>query len=233
MSALEPAYLLHTKPYRETSVLADFLTLHHGKIRGVLRGVRSAKRQQQGDLTLFSPKWIVWKGDGELVSISHVESHYSNLRLENQALLCGFYLNELLVRLLPLWEAYPALYAAYERVLEQLSHSINLEPPLRCFEKRLLESLGYGLPLHAVGHQADPLSSEAWYLFYPDKGAERVGSGDDSLAGSYPGSHLIALREENWSTSESLVDAKKIMRQAIDRLLGGKPLKSRELFVSI
>ncbi len=235
MQQLEPAYLLHARPYRNTSLLVDFFTLKHGRVNGVLRGARGDNSKSQnklrGIVQPFIPLEISWTGKSELVAIRHVEPANSYHSLNGNAILYGFYINELMARLVHMHDAHEDLYFAYEKLLNNLSESSFHEAQLRIFEKRLLLNLGYALPLTHECNSEVEVVAESWYHFTPDQGPQRVDSQTTVSDLAISGASLLALDREELTEIQALRDAKRLMRQALGRLLGNKPLKSRELFI--
>lgn len=223
-ASLDEALVLHMRAYRETSCLVDLLTRERGRVRLLAKGVRRG-RQPSGDLTPFSRIRYTVGGRGELRLLTSSEGVPGWTRLEGEALYCGFYVAELVIRLLPLEDAHPELYEEILSVIHQLSTGLRPEPLLRRFERALLEELGYGLSLFedALG---DPIDAQGHYLYHPEQGAERV----SEVQGSLPGSTLIALASGDFEDERDLRFAKKLMRGILDRHLEGQPLKSRELF---
>lgn len=141
----QEAYCLHRRPYRETSFLVDVLTVDHGRFTVIARAARAVKNSSQGLLQPFTPLLISWAGHGELVTLTQVELHGEVKQLQGEALYAGFYLNELLMRLLQPWDPYPQVYSMYAETLSALCESGLQSKILRLFEKSLLEELGYGL----------------------------------------------------------------------------------------
>ena len=233
MWTLEPAYLLHAVAYRNTSLLADFFTLKHGRVNGVVRGARSTNSQLRGIVQPFVALEISWTGKGDLVTIRQIEPANSSHYLRGGAILYGFYLNELLLRLLRVREAHETLYRAYHHALTCLSRGEASAVTLRLFEKRLLHALGYGLQLGHEYNTGVPIDALAWYEFIPDRGAQRITVNHRAPKWAFPGSSLLALNQENLVCPRDLSDAKRLMRHAIAQVLDFKPLKSRELFRSL
>jgi len=221
-ASAQPAYVLHSRPYRETSALVDFLT-PGGRVRGVLRGARG----KAGSLARpFVPLSVEFRGKGELRSVGRLESAGNSPWLVGEALFSGLYLNELLVRLLPLEDAHPALYEHYALTLEALAQGRPLEPLLRAFEWRLLDELGYAFALD-TDSGGNAVVSDGLYRLSVDEGLERVFS---FAPGLFSGTDLLAMATADWSAAGALLAAKRLMRQALAAHLGGKPLMSRELF---
>lgn len=223
-ASLDEAIVLHIRAYRETSGLVDLLTRKQGRLRVLAKGFRRG-RHSSGDLSPFSRIRYTLGGRGELRLLTTWEGISGWQRLEGEGLYCGFYVAELLMRLLPLEDAHPDLYEDILFALQQLGEGVKPERILRRFERALLEELGYGLSLweDALG---DPIEANAFYLYHPEQGAQRV----PEAQGGIPGSTLTALATGDFENERDLFFAKKLMRSILDRQLEGRPLKSRELF---
>lgn len=141
---LEPAFILHRRPYRNTSLILDLFTKYHGRLSVVARSARGLKSRYRGVLQLFTPLLVSFSGKTELKSLGQVELTDTTYALEGQALLCAFYLNELLQRLLLQEDPYPDLFEDYQLNLMILEKKQKIQANLRYFEKRLLDQLGYG-----------------------------------------------------------------------------------------
>lgn len=223
IAASFPAFVLHSRPYKETSALVDFLTAE-GRLRAVLRGARG----KAGSLArAFVPLELELRGRGELKSVARLEAGGIPHLLGGDALFSGLYLNELLVRLLPAEDPHPQLFDHYAATLAALAAGRPLEPLLRSFEWRLLDDLGYGFALDrdCQGQPVDPLGLYQWL---PDAGFQPV---VQLQPGLFHGRELLALVEADWALPGALAAAKRLMRQALAPHLGGRPLVSRELFI--
>lgn len=218
----QPAYVLHSRAYKETSALVDFFT-PQGRVRAVLRRARG----KGGSLVRpFVPLELELRGRGELKNVGRLETVGMAPWLHGDAVFSGLYLNELLMRLLPAEAPSPGLFDHYAQTLQALLAGRPLEPLLRAFEWRLLDELGYAFSLHRdVVDQ--PIAAEGLYRLRVDAGLERV---ELSQPGLFSGTELLALAEADWETPGALLAAKRLMRQALAVHLGGKPLVSRELF---
>jgi DNA repair protein RecO (recombination protein O) len=218
----EPAYLLHTRPYRESSVLAELLVAERGRVGVVMRGARGKPATQ-----IFQPLLVRIAGHGELKTLKAAEPGGSLLMLAGNALFSGFYLNELLVRLLSRDLPLPGLFMAYAQALGELAESADIEPILRRFEKLLLDSLGYGFDFDIDCRSGSPMEPGLFYTYLPEGGLGQCAPGRDAYAGEV----LLALAEGDYTTPEPRQAAKRILRLALSRQLGDRPLKSRELFL--
>jgi DNA repair protein RecO (recombination protein O) len=218
----QPAYVLHSRSYKESSSLVDLLT-PQGRTRAVLRSARG----KAGSLVRpFIPLELELRGRSELKTVARLEAAGVPNLLQGDALFSGLYLNELLIRLLPADDAHPELFAHYAATLPLLAAGQPLEPLLRAFEWRLLEQLGYGFSLTHDLHGA-AVHEQQLYRLVADAGLEPVAQ---LQPGVFQGGDLLAMADTQWSTPGVLAAAKRLMRQALAPHLGSKPLVSRELF---
>jgi len=226
---LAPGYVLHQRPYRESSALLEVFTESHGRIGLVARGVRSQKSRQRGELQPFRSLRLSWSARGELGTLTGVEADAPGTRLQGTALYSAFYLNELLVRLLVRNDPHPGLYGCYQATLGGLMQDGDIEPLLRLFEKTLLQEIGYGLLLDSEVESGEPVQPECYYDYHLESGPVLVAR-QDVRAFVFKGSSLLALQRGQLTGTDVLHDAKRLMRSALNLYLGNKPLKSRELF---
>jgi DNA repair protein RecO (recombination protein O) len=226
---LQPAYILHTRPYRDTSMLVDFLTPEFGRITAVARGVRSRKTPKRNLLNPFTRLLISFQGKTDLKLLTHFEAEGAHFPLTAKHLFSGFYLNELLVRLLPELDAHPEMYSLYEQSLQALSGQQDLEPILRVFEFQLLQELGYGIDFGADAKSGEMISTQASYCLDPAQGIYSAYA-EVPLNFQFSGQHINAIAQRDFSLPEVKQTAKRISRILLKPLLGSKPLMSRELF---
>lgn len=229
---LQPAYLLHARAYRDTSVLADLLTLDYGLIRAVARGARGRRRRFL--LQQHQPLLVSCRGRGELLTLTHAEHAAPGFFLRDDWLFSALYLNELLERVLPPHESFPEIYRLYQHALLKLQQQSALEPVLRTFEWQLLATLGYWPDLTSV-------KETACYIWQSDAGLVPV---SPDTPGAFSGAALaglqvflsaqhnqaLAVNEPGTMQQVDLVIAKRLMRQMLRPLLGSRPLMSRALF---
>lgn len=218
----EAALVLHARPYRETSAIVNLLSASHGRVAVVARGVRGGKRGNV--LQPFNRVRVGWTGRGNLHTLSGCEPTHHTW-LAGDALASGFYVVELLMRLLPEHESVPGVYAAACWILERLEAGDAPDVVLRVFEKLLLDELGYGLDFSRNADTGEPLAGDAEYVLQPGTGFIAAGS---SVRG-FPGAVLADIEAGRFHSRAARVAAKKIFRQALGTLLGPRPLTSRRL----
>ncbi len=229
----QPAFVLHAAEYRESSLRLEVFARDHGRLGLIARGARRAASGLRGVLSAFQPLLIGWSGRGELPTLTGAEFEGAGAVLTGRALLCGFYLNELLMRLLHRHDPHERLYAVYGATVRRLGGETDTtEAALRIFEKRLLEEVGYGLVLDREVADNSPIVSEALYRYVPDRGPLPAGrAGAEGIP--MHGASLLALAREELQGGTELVEAKRLLRGVLARHLGDKPLRSRELFRQI
>jgi len=226
---LQPAFLLHRKPYRDTSLLIEAFSETHGRLGLVARGARSRRGGQAGLLQPFQPLLLSWSGRGELQTLIGAESQQPSLSLHGDSLISGFYLNELLMRLLPRHDPHPTLYHRYAQTLLQLAHAGMDEWLLRLFERDLLQELGYGLLLTHEGGSGEMVQADVRYCYHPEFGPQRQFAADEPCLRVH-GATLLCLAQGGQADSRSRSEAKRLMRGVLSGYLGNRPLASRELF---
>lgn len=225
------AFVLHSRPYRESSALLELLTAEQGRIGAVMRGARGSRRSAAP--MLFQPQLMTLAGQGELRQLRQAEAVGLPLQLGGMSLFSGLYLNELLVRLLGRDEPVPELFASYGQALALLAATSDVEPVLRQLEWQLLDTLGLAPELGVDCDRGLPLEPEASYRLWPERGVsaarERAGAG---LV--FTGAELLALAAGDWARDDDVRRAaKRALRALLARPLGPRPLKSRELFVQL
>ncbi len=221
----QPAYVLHSRAYRESSALVDFLT-PQGRLRAVLRSARG----KAGSLARpFIPLEAEFRGRGELKNVGRLDPAGIPNLLVGEALFSGIYLNELLIRLLPAEAPHPAVFEHYAMTVLALAEGRALEPLLRSFEWRLLDELGYGFALN-LDSEGQPIVEAGLYRLQTETGLVPIGH---FQPGVFHGIELLAMADADWTTPGALAAAKRLMRQALAPQLGGRPLVSRELFMTL
>jgi len=223
---LQDAFLLHRRPYRETSLLIDVLTRDHGLVGMIAKGVMRGRGAHAALLRPFVPLAVSWAGRSGLPILTEVEGRGSAPALSGKSLYCGFYLNELLMRLLPAHDPHPDLFVRYEHALSAMRDNGALELTLRLFELALLDQLGYGPEFAHEGESGRVIQADRYYRYDVEKGVYPAQPGPGSLRGAT----LLGLCAGRLSGDQSLDEAKRLMRAILHHHLGGRPLKSRDLF---
>lgn len=224
---LTPVYVLHTRAFSNTSLVVELFSQQYGIVSALARSARGPKSRYKGQLQLFTPLLASWSGRHELKMLGNLELNGMPLQLNQQPLFCGFYFNELLSRLLHKDDPHPKLFSLYHESLSRLENNIPIARVLRLFEKKLLEDLGYGLPLTFEAKTHEKIKADSYYHFVPNQGFFLT----DDVHHGFCGADLLLIREEKFEQVSTTDTAKKIMRSAITFLLGNKPLMSRELFL--
>ena len=216
--ALQPAYVLARRPFRDTSLLIEAFSVQNGRVGLVARGVRGAKSARSALLQPLRPLLLSWVDSGDLGTLTGAEADGTPPELKGERLFCGWYVNELLLNMLQRHDAHPALFELYAATMRDLATQ-PVEVPLRRFELRLLAELGYGLNLSGA------LNADARYFYDWERGLLPSESGPATFGGA----SLIAMRDDSLSDPEHLRDARRLLREALRRQLGGRELKTPRL----
>lgn len=213
---LEPAFVLHHREYRDTSRILDVFSERHGRLTLFARGARGPKSKLASLLMPFRSLLLSWTGRGDAAQLTGAEPGGEPLVLPARLVLSGFYLNELIINLTTRHDPQPQLFEDYGRTLRRLCVEAQPEPALRVFEKRLLESIGYGLEIE--------VDAGSHYQYRPSDGLHEV---REDVPGAYAGRCLLALREESLDDPHALDVARRVLRQALDHCLEGRELRTR------
>lgn len=245
----QPAYVLHRRPYRESSALVELLTRDFGRVGAVVRGVRRSPRSTL-DIEPFSQIGVTWRGRGELVTVSRSET-LARRNLTGDALFAGLYINELLVKTLGREEPVTALFDHYEAVIGslaqartaavdgaavvpspgELGRASHMEPALRTFERRLLDELGYGIAFDLDLASGRPIERDKQYRIVDGEGFTEAGAKTDASPELlFSGRQIAAMDAGDYDDRAVRQAAKMILRRAIALRLNGKPLNTRSLF---
>ena len=227
-----PGYVLHSRPWRETSLIVEAFAREHGRVGLVARGARRARSRLRGTLLPFHLLLLSWSGRGELPTLTGADTEGGPVRtLRGRALFSGFYLNELLLKLLPRNDPHPGLFDDYRRALAALGEEGRaLDGVLRTFEKRLLDALGYGPTLDRAVDTGAPVSPDRRYRYVPERGPVEAAGAEDGPVVS--GRTLLALAGGRLGGGGDLerAEARRLMRAVLAPHLGPRPLGSRALF---
>jgi DNA repair protein RecO (recombination protein O) len=221
----EAGYVLHTYPYKETSLIAELFTRRFGRVAVLARGARRPRSAMRGVLLSFHPLRLSWSGSAELGTLIAAEWAGALRPLAGQGLMCGFYVNELVLRLLPREDPHEALFDRYGEALARLSSQEALAVVLRTFEKRLLAELGYA-PVLDRDVASRPIDADALYAYEPERGpvpanATRPG------AVVVRGRTLLDVAADDYSRPETREEARDLMRALIGERLHGQVLHTR------
>jgi DNA repair protein RecO (recombination protein O) len=225
------AYLLHAYPYSETSLILDIFARDHGRVALLARGARRPRSALRGVLIGFQPLEMGWFGGGEVKTLAKAEWQGGMPLLQGRCLLLGYYLNELLLKLLPREDAHPTLFSAYAQALGALACGASDAPELRRFEKTLLKELGYGLTLDQEATAGAPVEADREYLYLVERGPVPA-SGREGVS-PIRGKTLLDLAADDYRDPRTLLESKMLMRQLFNHYLAGQTLQSRRVFVEL
>jgi DNA repair protein RecO (recombination protein O) len=225
----EPGYVLHTYPYKETSLIVEAFTRRHGRVSLLARGARRPRSAMRGVLLAFHPLRFGWSGSAELSNLIAAEWGGALQPLAGRGLMCGFYLSELVLRLLPREDPHEALFDAYSEALARLSAAQPYPAVLRSFEKRLLAELGYAPLLDREAMSGEPIDASGSYVYEPDRGPVRGSHGDLRVSGRT----LLDLAADDYSRSETRDEARYLMRALIGQRLHGQVLHTRSVLMEL
>ena len=223
---LAPGYILHHRPYRDTSRILDVLVRDHGRLTLFARGVRGPKPRFGGVLQPFDLLLLSFQVGREAGQLTGAESAESAPPLPAGSLMSGFYLNELLLKLTTRHDPIPEVFEEYRRALSGLRAGGRVEAVLRVFEKRLLEAVGYGMDLTAEARTGKAIEAEGFYRFVASEGmVPAVELDADAVAGT----SILALAREELGEGRGLEDARKVLKAALAERLEGKELTTRRV----
>ena len=229
----QPVYVLHTYPYKETSLVVELFTRDFGRVSAVAKGARRPRSAMRGMLQSFQPLLGAWSGKLELKTLHSLEWYSGLLMLQGEALMCGFYLNELLLRLLPREDAHEALFDEYTQTLKLLSlapdDSANI---LRRFELRLLQALGYAVPL-TQNIRDEAVTAEAHYYYVPEVGPVSSKHDYQENGVQLSGKTLLDMAQDDYTDLQTQQQSKQLMRLLLAHYLGDKPLHTRQLLIDL
>jgi DNA repair protein RecO (recombination protein O) len=224
---LQEGFILHRRPYRESSLLLDVLSRDYGRVALVAKGVRGKRAKGGALLQPFNRLSLSWTGRSDLQTLTGVEWGRPSRHLDAPRLYCGLYMNELLTRFLHRHDPHPELFVNYAASVNALAEGAHVERTLRLFELTLLREVGYGLQLDCEAPGGQRIEAGKRYEYLPERGPTEA---ERPSAAAVDGVVLIGLRERRLDNDAVLADAKRLLRRVIAHHLGGKPLRSRTLF---
>jgi DNA repair protein RecO (recombination protein O) len=223
-------YVLHTYPFKETSLVAELFTKQFGRVATVAKGARRPRSAMRGQLQAFQMFAATWSGKSELKTLHGIEWADSLVSLQGEALMCGFYLNELLLRLLPREDAHEALFDFYQVTLKTLANGQDLATHLRRFELKLLQEMGYAVPLMADENGETILADKA-YRYEAEYGACELSATKNGVQLS--GKTLLDMARDDYANLQTQQQSKQLMRYLLAHYLGDKPLHTRQLLIDL
>ncbi|HEY9134743.1 MAG TPA: DNA repair protein RecO [Pseudomonadales bacterium] len=233
---LAKAFILHTRPYQESSLIVDVFSRDHGRFSGVVKGARRKNSRKQGLLQPFIPLLISWQGKSELKTITQLEYYQPPIVLPGAAVFSGLYLNELLIKILHKFDPHEAIFDRYRLCLQAIADHDAIEVSLRQFERFILHDLGYGFSFStAIGTEAGvelTIQPEKFYQFDPQQGflALHTQPSEKLQAYCFTGQEILAIDRNDLSQKEVRRSAKRLLRMALAQHLGNEPLKSVAMF---
>jgi DNA repair protein RecO (recombination protein O) len=224
----EPAFVLHSYPFRETSLVLEVFSRQHGRVPLVARGARRPRSALRGLLMGFQPLSLSWFGKHELRTLHAAEWQGGQPQLQGTALLCGFYLNELLLNLMARDDPHEILFDYYQQTLLRLAQEVDHAFTLRCFEKHMLQELGYALRLETEANSGKAIVPDLNYRYILELGA--IAETSDSAQGMpVLGKTLLDMAADDYRDVNSARQSKLLMRMLLDHHLAGKTMHTREL----
>jgi DNA repair protein RecO (recombination protein O) len=225
---LVPAFLLHQRAWRDSSRIIEFLARDHGRVVLFAKGVRRAGSSLGAVLQPFAPLVLSWVGSGDGGTLTGAEFDGEPLRLPPARLMSGYYLNELLLRLLGREDPHPQVYCAYREALAGLGRDASQSRVLRLFEKRLLDALGLGVDYAHLLADGAPVRADAYYHVAPARGVLGLAARADAASACH-GAELLSLAAEQLEDPASLATARRLLSAALAGPLDGHELASRRV----
>lgn len=226
----QAVYVLHTYAFKETSLVAELFTKEHGRVATLAKGARRPRSAMRGQLQSFQKLSATWSGKNELKTLHSLDWADSLVVLQGEALMCGFYLNELLLRLLPREDEHEQLFDYYQLTLRVLAKGVDLAIHLRRFELRLLQEMGYAVPL-ALDENDEAIKPGRDYRYEAEYGACDLSATKNGIALS--GQTLLDMERDNYTNEQTQQQSKQLMRYLLTHYLDDKPLHTRQLLIDL
>ena len=230
----QAVYVLHTFPFKETSLVVELFAHGFGRVAATAKGARRPRSAMRGMLQAFQPLVATWSGKLELKTLHSLDWGGGLLLLKGEALMCGFYLNELLLRLLPREDPHEALFEYYSATLKILGSGEDLASTLRRFELKLLQELGYAIPLGVDAENIAIVATQS-YRYEAEHGAIRLNAALKHTQNGVQlsGETLLAMANDDYSQTQTQQQSKLLMRYLLAHYLGDKPLHTRQLLIDL
>ena len=229
----EAGFVLHAHPYRETSLVLDVFTRDHGRVAMVAKGAKRPHSALRAVLQHFHPIALSWTGRGEVKTLTKAEYVGGMLPLAGDALLSGFYLNELLLRFCPREDAHPALFRHYMATLTRLSHGEPASFVLRSFERVLLQETGFAVAFDQCLRSGERVQPGLDYVYQPERGVRRAHASDPSSWPVVSGQTLLDMAQDDYSRAQTVSQSRALMRFLLHYYLQGAPLKTRQILIDL
>lgn len=226
----QAVYVLHTYPFKETSLVVELFSQQYGRVAAVAKGARRPHSVMRGMLQSFQQLSGTWSGKNELKTLHSLDWSAGLTLIKGEALMCGFYINELLLRLLPREDAHENLFIHYEQALQMLADECDLATTLRRFELKLLQELGYAVPLLADENEL-AIDADKVYRYEAEYGACELKATKNGV--QLQGKTLLDMAENDYSDAQTQLQSKQLMRYLLAHYLGDKPLHTRQLLIDL
>jgi DNA repair protein RecO (recombination protein O) len=226
----QSVYVLHTYPFKETSLVVELFSKQFGRIAAVAKGARRPHSAMRGMLQSFQMLSGAWSGKNDLKTLHSLDWSAGLTLIKGEALMCGFYMNELLLRLLPREDAHEILFEYYAKTMQTLSNGVDFATTLRRFELKLLQELGYAVPL-LIDENALEIVPENTYRYEAEYGASELKATKNGVQLS--GKTLLDMAQDDYADSTTQSQSKQLMRYLLAHYLGDKPLHTRQLLIDL
>lgn len=226
----QAVYVLHTYPFKETSLVVELFSQQYGRVAAVAKGARRPHSAMRGMLQSFQMLSGAWSGRNELKTLHSLDWSAGLTMIKGEALMCGFYMNELLLRLLPREDAHENLFLHYEEVLQLLASEHDLATILRRFELKLLQELGYAVPL-LTDENEFAIDADKVYRYEAEYGACELKATKNGV--QLQGKTLLDMAKNDYSDAQTQLQSKQLMRYLLAHYLGDKPLHTRQLLIDL
>jgi DNA repair protein RecO (recombination protein O) len=229
----QPAFVLHSYPYRETSLVIDVFSRDHGRLALVAKGAKRPHSALRGVLQTFQPLSLSWSGKSEMRTLTGAEWVGGMLPLTGDALLSGFYVNELLVKFCAREDSHDSLFDHYVLTLTRLAHAEPAVQVLRSFERVLLRETGYAAALDRVAGTRQAVLPELAYVFEPERGVRPRSDTDPDQWPTFAGQALLDMERDDYRRPQTITQSKALMRFLLNIYLGGTPLNTRQILIDL
>ena len=226
----QAVYVLHTYPFKETSLVVELFSLQFGRIAAVAKGARRPHSAMRGMLQSFQMLSGAWSGKNELKTLHSLDWNAGLTLIKGEALMCGFYMNELLLRLLPREDAHESLFEYYANALQTLSNGADLATTLRRFELKLLQEMGYAVPLLQDENDV-AIDTHKTYRYEAEFGACELKATKNGV--QLTGKTMLDMARDDYADSATQNQSKQLMRYLLAHYLGDKPLHTRQLLIDL